>query len=175
MFFVHDYFFLSGTSLLWIMGESLGEGLWLLTLVTGRRWLVICDMWNVTFFLKGQKSHLKYQKCKWKAKKCSKVQKSVKKMGFHSIGELSAHASHTRDFFGSEVDESVSDLIISAYPEINWRKLHEYEARNTYNFYIHIHNNKINKKHTPHPKVVPNTAFERYIWQTKLGSQQNHI
>ena len=36
-FLVHDYFFGSGSNLLWIMGELAGEGLWLLALVTGGR------------------------------------------------------------------------------------------------------------------------------------------
>ena len=45
MFFVHDElgFFGSGTSLLWIMGESAGERLWLLALVTGGIAYVTCD------------------------------------------------------------------------------------------------------------------------------------
>ena len=37
-------FFGSRTSILWIMGESAGEGLWLLPLVTGGRCKVTCDM-----------------------------------------------------------------------------------------------------------------------------------
>ena len=39
MFFamINEGFVGSGTSLLWIMGESAGEGLWLLALVTGGR------------------------------------------------------------------------------------------------------------------------------------------
>ena len=88
---------------LWIMA---GEGLWLLALVTGWRWHVTSDqwhvinnMWHVTYdmwhvawilwhlahiFLKGPKSHKKYQKIK----KCQtvKVSRSVKKAGFHTIG-----------------------------------------------------------------------------------------
>ena len=39
-FVVHDqlgFFFISGTSLLWIMGQSAREGPWLLPLVTGGR------------------------------------------------------------------------------------------------------------------------------------------
>ena len=36
------------TSLLWINGESAGEGLWPLALMTGERWNVTRDMWNVT-------------------------------------------------------------------------------------------------------------------------------
>ena len=34
---INDGFFGSGTSLLWIIGESAGEGLWLLAIVTGGR------------------------------------------------------------------------------------------------------------------------------------------
>ena len=41
-------FFGSGTSLLWTIGESAGEGLWLLALVTGVSWYVKCDMWHET-------------------------------------------------------------------------------------------------------------------------------
>ena len=33
---------------LWIMGESPGEGLWLLALVTGERWHVTCETRHVT-------------------------------------------------------------------------------------------------------------------------------
>ena len=32
------------------MGESSGEGLWLLALVTGGKWHVTCYLWHVTFF-----------------------------------------------------------------------------------------------------------------------------
>ena len=35
LFMINYGFFGSGTSLLWIMGESAGEGLWLLALLTG--------------------------------------------------------------------------------------------------------------------------------------------
>ena len=52
-FVVHDKivsFLISGTSLLWIMEESAGEGLWLLAFVMGGRWHVMCDMSHVTCY-----------------------------------------------------------------------------------------------------------------------------
>ena len=105
---LHDWFFFgSRTSILWIIGESAGECLWLLSLVkagryhvTGVRWHVTCDKWHVT-------SHVSYAICElWhvthdffllqkvadnlqevrkirrkKIKKCLKVQNSFKKGG----------------------------------------------------------------------------------------------
>ena len=80
------------------MGESAGEGLWLLALVTGGIWHVTCHTWHVTrdtwhmiFFKQkvpksARKVTKKCQKVQKMAKKCPKVQKSVKKAGFHSIG-----------------------------------------------------------------------------------------
>ena len=98
-FFI-NFFFLSGTSLLWMMGESAGEGMWLLALVTDGRsrdmsygkcdmWLVTCDIYFF-FWLKVPKSAEKFTKraknaTKKKYKKFPKVHKCVKKAGFHSI------------------------------------------------------------------------------------------
>ena len=116
---INKCFFGSGTSLLWIMGESAGEGLWLLALVTGGSWHVTCDTWHVIcqtwlvthdtwFFLnkKCQKSHEKWQKCnnkKWlkSAQKCRNVSQ---KGYFIVLILLSAHGgrvgvSRVRDFY----------------------------------------------------------------------------
>ena len=113
------FFLGSRTSILWIIGESAGEGLWLLALVkagrhhvTGVRWHVTCDKWHVT-------SHVSYAICElWhvthdffllqkvadnlqevrkirrkKIKKCLKVQNSFKKRRDFIISLLlSAHA-----------------------------------------------------------------------------------
>ena len=65
----------SGTKLLWIMGESAGEGLWLLMLVTGWRWHVKGGWWHVKCDM-SLKMHFVGKK----------MQKSVKMAGFHSIG-----------------------------------------------------------------------------------------
>ena len=74
------FFFGSGTSVLWIIEESAGERLWLLALVTGGRWHVTCDLWKVLEkSQKGPKIHTK------NTIKCQKLQRSVKKAGFHSI------------------------------------------------------------------------------------------
>ena len=88
------------------MGESAGEGLWLLALVTGGRWHVTggrwhvthdtwhetCHMWYVTpatrdmIFFKQKVTKCERKKCKKRAKKCPRVQKSFQKAGFHSFG-----------------------------------------------------------------------------------------
>ena len=89
-------FFGSSTNLLWIMGESAGEGLWLLALVTGGSWYVTCDNYFlfISYFYKKkcQKSLKKVPKII--CKKCLKVPKHARKRkkrkcqkaGFHIIG-----------------------------------------------------------------------------------------
>ena len=96
------FFFGSGTSLLWKMGESAGEGLWLLAMLTGGRWYVTCDMWlvrchtwhmtcdmcqTVFFLTKSARKDTKSPKKATKmAKKCTKMQNSAKNAVFHSFG-----------------------------------------------------------------------------------------
>ena len=87
LFFVHDWLGLFGseTSLLWIIGESAGEGLLLLPLVTGGKWPVTWDKWHMTCDKWHMTCHMSHMRCDlWHMthdffKKCQKCQKSNKK------------------------------------------------------------------------------------------------
>ena len=84
---------------LWIMGESAGDGLWVLALVTGGRWHLTCDTWNVTCDMSPvtcDSWHMTHDFCLTKSgkkvpekplqgPKMAKKSPKVQKRGFHSI------------------------------------------------------------------------------------------
>ena len=73
--FLCPCFFGSGTSLLWIMGKSAAEGLWLLALLTGEMWNVTYDISHVTHDFFEEKIAKKVQDKSQKVKENAKLKK----------------------------------------------------------------------------------------------------